>query len=115
MGPRIRIHTKKMSWIRNTHWCLEYLLAENSRIRIRIHESDVWIRGSGSTPKKFHGSATHTLVPGVLAAGQEDGQALLLGQNGLQLPLPGSERLVCEPSVRQLGQNRLSQVHSHCF
>ncbi len=54
---------------------------ENSRIRIRIHETDVWIRGSGSTPQ-FAGSAT-LVVPGVLAAGQEDGQALLLGEGGL--------------------------------
>ncbi len=30
---------------------------ENSRIRIRNHQSEVWIRGSGSTPK-CHGSAT---------------------------------------------------------
>ena len=88
---------------------------KNSRIqiRVRIQESDLWIRGSGSTPKISW--IRNTLVPGVLAAGQEDGQALLLGQNGLQLPLPASEHLVCEPSVRQLGQNRLDQVHSHCF
>jgi hypothetical protein len=26
---------------------------ENSRIRIRIHYSETWIRGSGSTPKCF--------------------------------------------------------------
>ena len=30
---------------------------ENSRIRIRIHLSEAWIRGSGSTPK-YHGSPT---------------------------------------------------------
>ncbi len=30
---------------------------EHSRIRIRIHYSEVWIRGSGSVPK-FHGSTT---------------------------------------------------------
>ncbi len=30
---------------------------ENSRIRIRIHYSEAWIRGPGSTPK-CHGSAT---------------------------------------------------------
>jgi hypothetical protein len=34
---------------------------ENRRIRIRIHLSEAWIPGSGSTPK-CHGSAT--LVPG---------------------------------------------------
>ncbi len=40
---------------------------ENSRIRIRvriqIHKSEVWIRGSGSVPK-FHGFAT--LVKGTV-------------------------------------------------
>jgi hypothetical protein len=71
-------------------------------LRIRIHTTISWIR--------------NTLVPGVLAAGQEDGQAFLLGQDRLQLPLPASEHQVFGPSsVRQLGENRLSQVHSSLF
>jgi hypothetical protein len=77
-------------------------------------ESDVGIRGPRSTPKISW--IRNTLVPGVLAAGQEDGQTFLLGQNGLHLPFPASEHQVCgTSSVRQLGENRLNQVHSSLF
>jgi hypothetical protein len=40
---------------------------ENRRIRIRIHKSDAWIRGSGSTPKS-HGSGTLVVLQGFLVS-----------------------------------------------
>jgi hypothetical protein len=42
--------------------CIWKVTDENSRIRIRIHESEAWTRGSGSV-QKCHGTATQPLKP----------------------------------------------------
>jgi hypothetical protein len=39
---------------------------ENTRTRIRIHYSEAWISGSGSTPK-CHGSATLAEIKGLFS------------------------------------------------